>query len=70
MIAVRGAAATFFADLARAVTIPHDVDYVAVNRHGDGDGIVLDSDLATPSKAGTSSWSTIRSTPVSRCSTS
>jgi hypoxanthine phosphoribosyltransferase len=48
MIVVRGSAATFFADLARAVTVPHDLDYVALKRFGDGDGISLEEDVSTP----------------------
>jgi hypoxanthine phosphoribosyltransferase len=48
MIGVRGAAATFFADLARAVRIPHDVDSVAVTQYGVGDGIALENDASIP----------------------
>jgi hypoxanthine phosphoribosyltransferase len=46
MLGVLGAAARFFADLARAVTIPHHLDFIAVNRYGDG--IALEKDVAVP----------------------
>jgi len=48
MIAVLGAAARFVSDLARALTIPHEVDCVSVTGYGDGDGIVLEKDVAMP----------------------
>jgi hypoxanthine phosphoribosyltransferase len=48
MIGVRGAAATFFSDLAAAVTIPYDLDHIAVSRYGDGEGIALASDVSSP----------------------
>ncbi len=47
MVGLLDAAATFLADLARAVTIPHDVDFLSVNRCGEGDGIVLARDVTT-----------------------
>lgn len=48
MIGLQSAAATFIADLTKAVTIPCDVDYISVNRCGDGDGIVLMKDVTIP----------------------
>jgi len=48
MIGLLTAAATFLADLARAVTIPCHLDFIAVNRYGDGDGIVLEKDVEIP----------------------
>jgi hypoxanthine phosphoribosyltransferase len=48
MIGLLNAAATFVGDLAKAVTIPCYVDYLSVNRCGDGDGIVFEQDVATP----------------------
>lgn len=48
MVGMLAAADTFLADLARAVTIPCQVDVISVNRYGDGDGIVLEKDLAVP----------------------
>ncbi|HVN69442.1 MAG TPA: phosphoribosyltransferase family protein [Candidatus Binatia bacterium] len=48
MVGLLGAAATFLADLVRAVTIPCHVDFISVNRYGDGDGIVLEKDVAIP----------------------
>lgn len=45
MIGLMAAAATFLADLARAVTIPCHLDFIAVNRYGDGDEIVLEKDV-------------------------
>lgn len=47
MIGVRGAAATFFSNLAAALTISHDRDQLSVSRFGDGDGIAIDSDVTT-----------------------
>jgi hypoxanthine phosphoribosyltransferase len=48
MVGLLGAAATFLADLARAVTIPCQLDVISVNKYGDGDGIVLEKDVAIP----------------------
>ena len=48
MIGLQAAAARFLADLARAVTIPCHLDFISVNRCGDGDGIVLEQDVAIP----------------------
>jgi len=48
MIGLLSAAATFLADLARAVTIPCHLDFISVNRYGDGDGIVVEKDVAIP----------------------
>ncbi len=48
MIGLLRAAATFLADLARAVTIPCQLDFIAVNKYGDGDGIALEKDVAIP----------------------
>ncbi len=47
MIGLLTAAATFLADLTRAVTIPCEIDFISVNRCGDGDGIALEKDVAT-----------------------
>ncbi|HXO16550.1 MAG TPA: phosphoribosyltransferase family protein, partial [Candidatus Dormibacteraeota bacterium] len=46
MIGMLTAAVTFLADLARAVTIPCQLDFISVNKYGDGDGIVLEKDVA------------------------
>jgi hypoxanthine phosphoribosyltransferase len=48
MIGLLAAAATFLADLARAVTIPCQLDFIAVNKYGDADGIALEKDVAIP----------------------
>ncbi len=48
MIGLLAAAATFLADLARAVTIPCHVDFVSVSQCGDGDGIALEKDVSMP----------------------
>ena len=48
MVGMLAAKDTFFADLARAITIPCQLDVISVNRYGDGDGIVLEKDLAIP----------------------
>lgn len=48
MIGLLTAAATFLADLARAVTIPCHLDFIAVNKYGDGDGIALEKDVEIP----------------------
>jgi hypoxanthine phosphoribosyltransferase len=48
MVGMLAAKDTFLADLAKAVTIPCQLDVISVNRYGDGDGIVLEKDLAIP----------------------
>lgn len=48
MIGLLTAAATFLADLSRALTIPCDVDFMAVTSYGDGDGIILEQDSSVP----------------------
>jgi hypoxanthine phosphoribosyltransferase len=48
MIGMLAAAATFVADLARAVTIPCHLDFISVNKYGDGENIFFEKDLATP----------------------
>jgi hypoxanthine phosphoribosyltransferase len=48
MIGLLSAAATFLADLARAVTIPCHLDFISVNKYGDGDGIALEKDVTIP----------------------
>jgi hypoxanthine phosphoribosyltransferase len=45
MIGLLAAAATFVADLMRAVTIPCHVDFISVNGCGDGDGIEFQKDV-------------------------
>ena len=46
VVGLLSAAATFLADLIRAVAIPCQVDFISVNRYGDGDGIAIEKDLA------------------------
>jgi hypoxanthine phosphoribosyltransferase len=46
MIGLLAAAATFLADLLRAVTIPCHVDFISVSGCGDGDGIEIEKDVA------------------------
>jgi hypoxanthine phosphoribosyltransferase len=48
LIGLLSAAATFLADLTRAVTIPCHVDFISVNKYGDGDGITLEKDVTIP----------------------
>ncbi len=48
MIGLLAAAATFLADLAKAVTIPCQLDFISVNHCGDGDGIALKKDVGIP----------------------
>jgi hypoxanthine phosphoribosyltransferase len=48
MVGLLTAAATFLADLARALTIPCQLDFISVNKYGDGEGIVFEKDLAIP----------------------
>lgn len=50
MVGLLAAAATFLADLARAVTIPCQLDFIAVSRYGDREGIAVEKDLAIPIK--------------------
>ena len=45
LIGLLTAAATFLADLARAITIPCHLDFISVTKYGDGDGIVLEKDV-------------------------
>jgi hypoxanthine phosphoribosyltransferase len=46
LLVALGAPAPFFADLARAISIPCQLDAVAVSRYGDGPGITLARDAA------------------------
>ena len=46
MIGLLTAAATFLADLVRAMTIPCHLDFIAVNKCGDAGGIVFEKDVA------------------------
>jgi hypoxanthine phosphoribosyltransferase len=48
MIGVLSAAATFVADLSKAITTPCDVDFISVTNYGDGDGIVVEQDASVP----------------------
>lgn len=48
LVGVARAPAPFFADLANAVSIPCELDTVAVNRYGDGTGVELAKDAAVP----------------------
>lgn len=48
MIGMLAAAATFVVDLARAVTIPCHLDFISVNKYGDGENIFFEKDLAIP----------------------
>lgn len=48
LVGLLSAAATFLADLVRAVTIPCQLDVISVSNYGDGDGIVLEKDVAIP----------------------
>ncbi|HEY6449152.1 MAG TPA: phosphoribosyltransferase family protein [Candidatus Cybelea sp.] len=48
MIGLLAAAATFLADLAKAVTIPCQLDYISVTHCGDSDGIALKKDVGIP----------------------
>jgi len=48
MIGLLTAAATFLADLSKAVTLPCDVEFISVTNYGDGDGIVLEQDVSVP----------------------
>jgi hypoxanthine phosphoribosyltransferase len=48
LIGLLGAAAIFLADLTRAVTIPCHLDFISVNKYGDGDGIVFEKDVEIP----------------------
>lgn len=46
LVGLLNAAAPFLADLSRAVTIPCQLDVIAVNRYGDGDDIEFQKDTA------------------------
>jgi hypoxanthine phosphoribosyltransferase len=48
LIGLLTAAAPFLADLARAVTIPCELDVISVNRAGDAGGIAFIKDTDTP----------------------
>jgi hypoxanthine phosphoribosyltransferase len=48
MIGLLTAAATFVADLSKAVTLPCDVEFISVTNYGQGDGIVLERDVSVP----------------------
>jgi hypoxanthine phosphoribosyltransferase len=48
MIGLLTAAATFLADLEKAVTLPCDVEFISVTNYGDGDGVVLEQDVSVP----------------------
>lgn len=48
MIGLLAGAVTFLADLARAITIPCELDLIALNSCGDGDGIALEKDVGAP----------------------
>ncbi|MBV8332510.1 MAG: hypoxanthine phosphoribosyltransferase, partial [Candidatus Eremiobacteraeota bacterium] len=48
LVGLLSAAAPFLADLSRALTIACEIDVIAVNRYGDGDGIALQKDTAIP----------------------
>jgi hypoxanthine phosphoribosyltransferase len=46
LIGLLTAAATFLADLSRAISIPCELDVISVNRYGDGEGIAFQKDTA------------------------
>jgi hypoxanthine phosphoribosyltransferase len=46
LVGLLGAAAPFLADLSRAIAIPCELDVIAVNRYGDGEGIEFQKDTA------------------------
>ena len=46
LVGMLSAAAPFLSDLLRAVTIPCQLDVVSVSRYGQGDGVVLEKDVA------------------------
>ncbi|MGC1381632.1 MAG: hypoxanthine phosphoribosyltransferase [Candidatus Baltobacteraceae bacterium] len=48
LIGLLAAAATFLADLVRSVTIPCQLDFIAVNAYGDGEGIAFQKDVGLP----------------------
>ena len=50
MIGLLSAAATFLADLIRAVTVPCHVDFISVNRYGDGEGVAFEKDVGLQAK--------------------
>ncbi|MBV9263646.1 MAG: hypoxanthine phosphoribosyltransferase [Candidatus Eremiobacteraeota bacterium] len=46
LIGLMSAATTFLSDLVRVVGVPCQLDFIAVNQYGDGDGIALEKDAA------------------------
>lgn len=48
IVGLETAATPFVGDLARAITIPCQVDLVAINRYGEADGVALLRDTAIP----------------------
>lgn len=48
LVGLLAAAAPFLADLSRALTLPCELDVIAVNRFGQGEGIAFQKDLAIP----------------------
>jgi len=48
IVGLETAATPFLGDLSRAITIPCEVDLVAVNRYGEADGVALLRDTAIP----------------------
>ncbi len=48
LVGMLAAAAPFLSDLIRTVTIPCQLDVLAVSRYGDGDGIAFEKDVAIP----------------------
>jgi hypoxanthine phosphoribosyltransferase len=50
LVGLLGAAAPFLADLSRALSIPCQLDVIAVSRAGESDGIALVKDMAIPAQ--------------------
>jgi hypoxanthine phosphoribosyltransferase len=48
LVGLLTAVAPFLADLMRAVTIPAQMDVIAISRYGDGQAVVVEKDLAIP----------------------
>ena len=48
LVVLMSAATTFVADLMRAIALPCQLDFIAVNQYGDGEGIALEKDAALP----------------------
>jgi hypoxanthine phosphoribosyltransferase len=48
LVGLLTAAAPFLSDLIRTVTIPCQMDVIAISRYGDGQSVVLEKDLAIP----------------------